>query len=175
MSRSFLWVSALFLLSAGILPAQVLTPSVEEAEVGFSEVSDKFVRNMKLLSTLIQEKESVKLMNAVTGQAVSLGILYRSGNSDTRREEVLKRKDMMLERDKLKDADQKRLLKMAEELRKMDPDGEFIKGKNQVMQTAMELQKNLGLIYTTDIAQKDLIRIVQQHVNFYTACLSKLN
>lgn len=155
--------------------AQGLNTTTQNEEVGFSEVSEKFIRNMKLLSTLMLEPESQKMMQAVIGQATDLGALYRSKNAGSRREDALKRKDMMTERDSLKESDQKRLQKIQDDLRKLDPEGEFGQGKSQVMRTVGELQKHLGLIYTNDSDQKDLIRIIRQHLNFYTSSLGKLN
>jgi hypothetical protein len=165
----------LFSLGIQTLPSQVSATRSETAEVGFSEVSDKFIRNMKLLATLMQEPESQKTMNAVIGQATDLAGLYRSKNAGARREDMLKRKDMMSERESLKDSDQKRLQKIQDELRKLDPEDDFGKGKSQVMQTVGELQKQLGLIYTNDSDQKDLIRIIRQHLSFYSSSLGKLN
>jgi len=172
------YLGALFLalpLSVLTLPAQGLDANVKAVEIGFSEVSEKFIRNMRLLSTLMLEPESQKMMQAVIGQAGDLGNLHRSKNAGSRREDALKRRDSMTERESLKESDQKRLQKIQDDLRKLDPEDAFGKGKSQVMQTVGELQKQLGMIYTSDSDQKDLIRIIRQHLSFYTSSLGKLN
>jgi regulator of sirC expression with transglutaminase-like and TPR domain len=81
----------------------------------------------------------------------------------------------MTERDGLSDSDQRKLQKAEDDLRRLDPDGQFNKAKTQVQKTVNELQRNLGQIYTQDSDQKDLIRIIRQHLTFYNSALSKLN
>jgi hypothetical protein len=175
MKTLFSFLILVFFCSVPAALAQEEASAKENDDTGFAEVSEKFVRNMKLLSTLMLEPESQKMMQAVIGQSDDLVRIYRSGNADSKRESKLRRKEIMTERDGLSDSDQRKLQKAEDDLRRLDPDGQFNKAKTQVQKTVSELQRNLGQIYTQDSDQKDLIRIIRQHLTFYNSALSKLN
>ncbi|NJK91782.1 MAG: hypothetical protein HC904_08150 [Blastochloris sp.] len=164
-------------LGLGVIPGltQVSTEPPAPSEADFSDVSAKFVRNMRLLESLLEDAESKKMMTAVIGQADSLSSAYRAGNAGSRREDILKLRELMKQRETLKEADQKRLQKLQDEVNKRDEDGQFSKGRSSINASIGELQKKLGHIYTTDSQQKDVIRLIRQHLQFYTSALGRLS
>jgi len=156
------------------LAAQVLAPNRDNEDVTFSDLNEKFIRNMKVLVTLINDPETQKSMDAVIGQAGALGRFYNSKNTDSKREKMLKRSEDMTSKESLSKNDFIKMQKMRNDLREMDPDNTFGKGSEQIMKTIEALQKNLNQSYTPNNQDKDVIRITRQHLSFYTSALSKL-
>lgn len=156
------------------LCAQGLGPPLEDDDVGFADLNNKFIRNMKVLTPLLDEDAAVKLMDALVGQASGLSRFYQSKNADTQRENILKKTEDSLTKKTLRSSDIEKIEKLRKALRKRDPDNQFSNASQQVLLTSEALNKTLDQIFTNDPQQKDIIRITKKHIQLYRSAIFKL-
>jgi hypothetical protein len=166
-----------FALAAG-LALLIATPSVRaqdpEAGLSFGDITKKFVRNMNLLKDMSRDAELARQIGVVVAKAEDLNRISNSKNADARRSQIMRQMDKMLNREGIQQTDQKRLEKLQQELRDLDPDGLFGKARGEMNRALGELQNGLGQIHTPDQYSQDLVRLVRLHVTYYNQCLSKL-
>lgn len=163
-------VVAVNLLFVPGAPAQPQPP-----EVKFGDVTEKFVRNMKLLRTMTDNPDLATMMDVVVKKAEDLQSFNSSNNADEKRFRIMKQMQAMLRREGIQESDQKRLEKLQAELRDLDPDGSFQKARSEMNRAIMELQNLLGQVHSQNSQAEDVLRLIRMHVSLYSRCLSKLS
>lgn len=143
-------------------------------EVKFGDVTDKFVRNMKLLRTMTTNPELGKMMDVVVKKAEDLQSYNNDKNADEKRFRIMKQMDVMLRREGIQESDQKRLDKLKQELSDLDPNNDFQRARGEMNRALGELQNVLGQVHSPDPRSEDVIRLIRMHVSFYNRCLSKM-
>ncbi len=159
-------------LLPGTLPAQDALHG-EGHKIDLGDVSVKFVRNMKLLEQLIPDADTQQMMEVVIGKAGDLATFYRAGGGASRRRKLLDEQDALMHKPNISKVDQKRLDDLQEEIKKADPDGYFQKGRDDIRKSILELQGMLSVMHASEPEVQDVIRITQQHLQYYQTALSK--
>lgn len=169
----FLAVAAAGLLVATAAPRA--HAQSQQPEVKFGEVTEKFVRNMKLLGTMTNNADLTRMIDVVVKKAEDLQSFNNDKNADEKRFRIMKQMDAMLKREGIQESDQKRLEKLQAELRELDPNGSFQKARSEMNRAIGELQNLLGQVHSPDSKSDDVIRLIRMHLSFYSRCLSKIN
>jgi len=165
-------VAALFLVSA---TAPYVRAQTHPTEVKFGEVTEKFVRNMKLLRTMTENADLGHMIDVVVKKAEDLQSFNSDKNADEKRFRIMKQMETMLKREGIQESDQKRLEKLQTELRELDPNGSFQKARSEMNRSISELQNLLGQVHSPDSRSDDVLRLIRMHLSFYSRCLSKIN
>lgn len=168
----------LALAAAGLLVATAAPRAhaqSQQPEVKFGEVTEKFVRNMKLLGTMTNNADLTRMIDVVVKKAEDLQSFNNDKNADEKRFRIMKQMDAMLKREGIQESDQKRLEKLQAELRELDPNGSFQKARSEMNRAIGELQNLLGQVHSPDSKSDDVIRLIRMHLSFYSRCLSKIN
>lgn len=158
------------LLLGAMLPAgfaEVTMPGDTKARPGLYDITNKFVRNMKLIRDMTPEKEVVTQMNIVIEQADGIVKLY-SENGAGRKREVLLREMKELEGAKnVSKRDLEKIDKMKAEIQELDADGLFMKSGQYLTAAINELRNLLDQVYTKDEDRNQLLRITRMHLEVY--------
>jgi hypothetical protein len=145
-----------------------------EAGISFGDITKKFIRNMELLKTMSHDAELTRQIGIVVAKADDLHRISIQKNADNRRSQIMRQMDRMLNREGIKQSDQKALDKLQEELRELDPDGRFNKAKGEMNRALGEFQNSLGQVLTPGAESQDVVRLLRLHANYYSRCLAKL-
>lgn len=161
---------ALLLLAGAMLPAgfaEVTVPGDSKPKPGLYDITNKFVRNMKLIRGMTPEKEVVAQMDIVIEQADGIVKLY-SENGAGRKREVLLREMKELEAAKnVSKRDLEKIDKMKAEIQQLDADGLFMKSGQYLTAAINELRNLLDQVYTQDDDRNQLLRITRMHLEVY--------
>jgi hypothetical protein len=141
-----------------------------EADLG--DVTAKFVRNMKLLETLMPDQEVKEMMRVVYSNAEDVAKFYRAGGAANDRRKLLKEEEELKSKPNISPRDKERLQKLQEEIQQVDPDGNYNTARGRVQQSIAELQRLMGNKTSVDRKITDLMRITRQHLEYYNASLS---
>jgi|GEM_PF-915693 len=162
-----------FLLGAGCpLSAQLEKPE-GPAKYNLGDVSEKFIRNMKVLRAQLNDAESQKMVDVVCGKAQDLAALYRAGGAAANRRILLDEQDAITHKDKISASDQRRIDELQAAIKKSDPDNSFGRGRQEIQQSIGELQAVLGQLHSPDVDTQDILRLIQQHLQLYQYALNK--
>lgn len=167
-------MSALAVMIALVFSTASAQPSDVEVDVSFGDLTKKFIRNMNLLKTMSHDAELTRQIGLVVAKAEDLHSISIQKNADSRRTQIMRLREKMLNRAGIKSSDQKLLDELQRELRELDPDGKFAKARSEMNRALGEFQKNLSQILATDPQSEDVMRLLRLHVQYYTQCLSKL-
>ena len=143
-------------------------------EVKFGELTQKFTRNLQLLGSFSTDPDIVKMVQVVVAKAEDLKYYNNLKNADERRSRIIKQIDAMLHREGIEQSDQRKLAKLQEELRALDPDGTFNTARGEMQRAVGEFQSLLGKVHAPDERSQDVIRLIRQHLSYYQQCLSKM-
>ena len=165
------------LLTGGLsLTDAAFSQSLFESEgkkVDLGDISAKFARNMRVLARMLPDTETQKMMEVVAAKSSDLATFYRSSGGGIRRRKLLDEEEALKSKPNISKTDQKRIEDLQAEVKKADPDNLFQKGRKDIGESIKELQGMLSVLYTADQDVKDVIRITQQHLNYYNTALSK--
>jgi ArsR family metal-binding transcriptional regulator len=165
------------LILAGLLctcpaRAQLSSGKPPDKQADFGDITEKFIRNMKLLEQMTPEKEVVEKMGIVLDQAQAILKTYRAGSTSQKREALLREKKDLESSptskritDKIKEIDN--------ELQALDREGYFNQARNQVKIAIANLYTVLDQVYTEDADRKDVMRITREHLQIYQSALDK--
>ena len=154
---------------------EVTSPGDTKARPGLYDITNKFVRNMKLIRQMTPEKEVADQMDIVIEQADGIVRLY-SENGAGRKREVLLREVKALEASKnVSKRDLEKIDKMKAEIRDLDPDGNFGKSGQFLTAAIGELRNLLDQVYTQDDDRNQLLRITRMHLEVYQYAYRELS
>lgn len=174
-SAFFLWRVGAWAVLMAFLAGPVHGQTADaEAGVTFGDITKKFIRNMKLLQTMSHDAEMTRQINVVVAKAEDLHRISIQRNADNRRSQIIRQMDRMLNREGISQTDQKRLDKLQQDLRELDPEGRFAKARGEMNRALGEFQNSLGQVLTPDAQSQDVVRLLRLHANYYTRCLAKL-
>jgi hypothetical protein len=137
-----------------------------------SDITVKFVRNMKLIESRTPEPEIKEMIKVVYLQSEKVAEAFRNKNADT-----LRRKIRQYEEERKLDPDiderhVKDLREMREKLREKDDEGFFKAAAARYRTSSNELRKTLNLVQTNDEDRAQLIRITIEHLSLYQEAIS---
>jgi hypothetical protein len=164
-------------LTALVLWMVALAPSLhaqEISDVKFGEITGKFTRNLQLLSTLSTDPEIHKMIKVIIAKAEDVKYFNNTKNADERRARILKQMEEMVHREGIEQSDQRKLAKLREELKALDPDGNFSTARSEMQRAIGEFQTLLGKFHAPDTRSQDILRLIRQHLSYYQQCLNKL-
>jgi len=161
------------LLFLMLSPSAGQTPDAEEG-ISFGDVTKKFIRNMNLLKTMSHDAELARQIGLVVAKAEDLHSISILKNADSRRSQIMRMREKMLNREGIKESDQKRMDELQKELRELDPEGRFAKARSEMNRALGEFQNSLGQVLAPDPRSEDVMRLLRLHVQYYNQCLSKL-
>jgi len=149
--------------------AQLNAPNQGSTTIDLSNVTDAYVRNMKLLRVRLTGEDPAILdqMDAVIAQADDLGKFFRSGGTASKRRKLVEQRDALKVKKDLRKRDLRELDELKQEINELDPEGFFNRARKQYSQTKDELENQLRLLQTADPVLKDLIRLIRQHISNY--------
>ncbi|MEM6885626.1 MAG: hypothetical protein AAF571_11385 [Verrucomicrobiota bacterium] len=168
----------LLLLGLVSMPAAIaqMNPTKDSSGViDLSDVTDAYVRNMKLLKIRMTGEDELLLeqMDAVIAQAEDLGSFFRAkGTASKRRQLVEQREELKFKKDLSKN-DMRKLNELQQEIKELDPENFFGKARGLYNETQGELLGQLDLIQTSDPVRKDIIRLIRQHLANYSKALKE--
>ncbi len=136
-----------------------------------STVTEKYVRNMKLLETMTPEADIRAQMAVVAAQADDLGRFFRSKGTAAKRRSLFEEEEAMKSKERLSKNDMEKLNKIREEIKALDPDNYFQRARPLYQSSVGELNKLLDLVQTTDPVRKDVLRLTRQHIETYNRVL----
>lgn len=145
-----------------------------EAGVSFSEVTAKFVRNMRLLQKMTPDAEIQRQVNILVAKAEDLSRIGNLKNADNRRSEIIRQREKSLNREGISESDRKRLDKLQQELRDLDPDGRFSKARAEMSRAIAEFNNQISTVVPVDPKSRDVLRLLRLHVEYYNRSISKL-
>ncbi|MDR2462152.1 MAG: hypothetical protein LBD30_00005, partial [Verrucomicrobiales bacterium] len=70
-------------------------------------------------------------------------------------------------------SDQARKDDLSKQIREIDPDGRFGQARSDFGRSVGELQRYLGLYQTSDNTVTDIIRLIQEHLQYYQTAMGK--
>jgi hypothetical protein len=179
LKRTITLFSGLCLLLAfgAKLQAQDLDVIRNSNNIDLSQITDAFTRNMTLLdkslSNAMYNDETHQMMLAVIAKAGDISRYYRSGGGAAVRRKQLDQQENLKRRYGFSKADQSRLDEMAKQIQSTDPDGMFSKARGDLGRSIGELQRCLGLYQTSDVTIMDIIRLIQEHLQYYQTAMGK--
>jgi hypothetical protein len=157
------------------LPAFLILSSVTSAQdysADLSDVTVKFVRNMKLIEARTPEPEIKEMIQVVYLQAQEVAGFFREGNADTLRRKIRKYEEELKMNPDIDDRHRRDLKEMKADLKDKDEEGDYQAAAQRYRTSSSELIKALNLIQTSDENRAQLIRITIEHVRKYQTALS---
>jgi hypothetical protein len=171
-----LWASGCLLLGVMAFDAAAqsrLSPPPAPRQATLSDITEKFVRNMKLMREMTPEEEVRNQITVVVEQAEDLMRLARAKGADGKREQLLKERTEIQSKPRMSARDFERIRELEAEIKKLDPDSVFTTGRNQLQASIRQLETILGQLYITDTDREDLDRIMKRHLQMYQTALSR--
>ena len=162
--------SGLLFEGGGLCRAQT---EADTQTLGLADVSTRFARNIRLLATMLPDTDTKNMMEVVAGKSMDLARFFQAGGGGDKRRKLLGEEQTIKNKASITKSDQKRLEDLQDQIRKADPDNFFQKGRKDIGSSINELQGMLSVLYTSDPDVKDIIRITQQHLTYYTTAISK--
>jgi hypothetical protein len=126
---------------------------------------------MKVLESLMPDQEIKEMMKVVYSNAEDVAKFYRAGGGASYRRKKFKEEEDLKSKANISTRDKERLDKLQQEIRDLDPDGNYTTARGRVQQSAGELQRLMGNKTSVDRKINDLIRITRQHLEYYNASL----
>ena len=167
---AMLLASGLLFEGGNVCLAQAET---EAQKMGLSDISIRFARNIRLLATMLPDTDTRNMMEVVAGKSMDLARFFQAGGGGDKRRKLLNEEQAIKSKPSITKSDQKRLDDLQEQIKKADPDNFFQKGKKDIGASINELQGMLSVLYSGDPDVKDVIRITQQHLTYYTTAIAK--
>ena len=163
------------LLSAPAAHSQLNPPKSNDESIDLSDVTDAYVRNMKLLKARMAGEDPLLLeqMDAVIAQAEDLASFFRAKGTASKRRKLVEEREALKFKKDLSKRDMRDLEELQQEINELDPEGFFKKARGLYNQTQQELQGQLELVQTSDPLRKDIIRLIRQHLSTYSRALSQ--
>lgn len=164
----------MLILAGGLISpvsAQLNPASNSQSTIDLSDVTEAFIRNMKLLQTRVPEADVRDQMETVIAQADDLGAFFRAKGTASKRRDLFEQQEELKFKKDLSKSDMRKLDDLRAKIKELDPDDSFGKGKKLYSETQNELIKMLDLIQTSDPVRKDIIRLIQQHLSVYNKAL----
>jgi hypothetical protein len=173
-----LFTGMCLLLAFGVkLQAQDLDTIRNSSNIDLSQITDAFIRNMTLLdkslANAMYDDETHQMMLAVIAKAGDISRYYRSGGGAAMRRKQLDQQENLKRRSGFSKADQAKLDELTKQIQSTDPDGMFGKARGDLSRSIGELQRCLGLYQTSDVTVMDIIRLVQEHLQYYQTAMGK--
>ena len=158
-------------LSVPTVSAQLNPEGNQQSTVDLSDVTDGFVRNMKLLETLTPEADIREQMAAVSAQAEELGKFFRAKGTASKRRKLFEEQEEYKYTKNPSKNDIRKLEEIRQDIKDLDPENFFGKGRELYGKTQDELKSQLDLIQTSDPVRQDIIRLIKQHLDKYNQAL----
>lgn len=169
--------AGLLLAASNRVLAQDLDPVGSSSNVDLSQITDAFVRNMtlldKALSNAMYDDDTHQMMLAVISKAGDISRYYRSGGGAAQRRKQLDQQESAKYKSGFSRSDQAKLDDLNKRIQATDPDGMFSKARSDMGKSMGELQRLLGLYQTSDTNVMDIIRLIQDHLQYYQTAMSK--
>jgi hypothetical protein len=141
--------------------------------LGFSDVSDKFLRNFKIVMEMTPEPEIKELLEIVAAQANDVRKFYETGGAGTYRNRLIREQDDLIYKKGISKRDSYETDKLRDDIEKRDPENRFDEASERVRQAIGNLQEALSEIVSDDAWRKELTRVTQEHLRVYLSALSK--
>jgi len=146
---------------------------MEAQTVDLSDVTEKFVRNMKILETLTPEANVREQMSVVRGQAEDLGKFFRAKGTASKRRKLSEEREEIRSKPRISERDRENIKELEAEIRELDPENIFGHGRNVFSQSSRDLLKELDFIQTNDPVRQDILRLIRQHISVYSKALQE--
>ena len=150
-----------------------LSPTPAPRRATLSDITEKFVRNMKLMRDMTPEEEVRNQITVVVEQAEDLMRLARANGAVGKREQLVKERTEIQAKPRMSPRDFERIRELEAEITKLDPDNVFSTGRTQLQGSIRQLETILGQLYITDPDREDLDRIMKRHLQMYQTALSR--
>ncbi len=150
----------------------ITTVQAQDYSADLSDITVKFVRNMKLIEQQTPEADIRELIKVVYLQAEEVAKFYREGNADSMRRKIRKYEQELKLNPDIDKKHNKELRELRQDLRKKDEDGNYRNAASRYRTSSSELVKALNLIQTSDETRAQLLRITIEHVRKYQTALS---
>ncbi|MEO0454850.1 MAG: hypothetical protein AAFY98_12060 [Verrucomicrobiota bacterium] len=144
----------------------------QQTSADLSDVTTKFVRNMKFIESRIGEKELAELYSITYQHAEEVAEFFRKKNADSIRRDIRKYQEELKLNPSIKERQREKLAELNQELREADPEGNYSTAKKRFNDSSKELMEKLNLIQTTDDDYKQVIRITIDHIRRYKSVLA---
>ncbi|MEM1157157.1 MAG: hypothetical protein AAF649_04310 [Verrucomicrobiota bacterium] len=161
------------LITASTIHAQLNPEKNYTGVIDLSDVTDAYIRNMKLLKIRMTGEEQMLLeqMDAVIAQAEDLSSFFRANGTASKRRKLVKEREELRFKKDLNKTDMRKLEELQQEIRELDPEGFFNQARKLYDETQKEMNGQLDMIQTSDPVRKDIIRLIRQHMSTYTKAL----
>ena len=167
----------LFTISGHRLLAQELEPVRDGSNIDLSQITDAFTRNMKILDQYLMQSmhnaETHEMMQVVISKANDVARYYRSGGGAGKRRKLLEQQEALKTKKGFSKSDQAKLDALAEQISSLDEDNMFGKARSDMSQSVSELQRRLGLYQSSNTDVTNLIRLIQEHIQYYQNAVGK--
>lgn len=148
------------------------TAAAQDYSADLSDITVKFVRNMKLIESRTPEPDIKELIKTVYLQSEQVASAFREGNADTMRRKIRQYQEEIKLNPDIDKKHQRDLAELREKLRDKDEDGVFREAAQRFRTSSTELVKALNLIQTSDENRAQLLRITIEHVRKYQSALA---
>lgn len=163
------------LLCAGPARAQLSSGTPDpKSETDFGVITEKFIRNMKLLREMTPEKEVLEKMDIVIDQSQSVLKHYRVGGSSQKREALMKEKKELESASNISKRNLDKIRDIEGEIRALDPENYFGKARDQLKIAIANLYTVLDQVYTEDAERKDVLRVTRDHLQIFQFAMDKV-
>jgi hypothetical protein len=167
----------LLLVATSKSSAQDMDVISNGSNIDLSQITDAFVRNMtlldKALSNAMYDDDTHQMMLAVIAKAGDISRYYRSGGGADKRRKLLDQQENQKRRSGYSKSDQAKLEDLNKQVQAIDPEGTFGKARGDLGKSIGELQRLLGLYQTSDTTVMDIIRLIQDHLQYYQIAMGK--
>jgi hypothetical protein len=157
--------------------AQDLATIQDGSNIDLSQITDAFVRNMKLLDQYLAQavpnEQTHQMMLVVMSKSSDIARYYRSGGGADKRRKLLEQQEALKAKKGFTKADQAKLDSLTTQISDLDPDGMFSKARSDLGQSISELQRLLGLYQSSDPDVTNLVRLIQEHIQYYQTAMGK--
>jgi hypothetical protein len=159
------------------LRAQDLDPIRNTSNIDLSQITGAFTRNLsaldKNLSARMHDEDTHQLLLTVIAKAQDISRYYRSGGGAGKRRQFLEQQEKQKRQAGYSLSDKEREERMSKAIQDTDPDNMFAKSRGDFGRSVGELQRYLGLYQTADTQVTDIIRLIQEHLQYYQTALGK--
>ncbi|MEM9443749.1 MAG: hypothetical protein AAGA18_00220 [Verrucomicrobiota bacterium] len=150
----------------------ILEPEKDSAT--FADISEKFIRNMNLIATMVPDQPTAEMITIVTKQAEDALGFYRTKGAGAYRERLRRYNESLKTKDGIQKRDKEYVEKLNDMIKKRDSDGLFKDARGRIKQSINLLQTTMRESPIEEDEWKDFQRIISKHLRLYSQAMGKV-